>query len=345
MRRSRGTKVTNARMPKLSERLRHLRASEGGPLLVLRAFLGVTFTFAGLQKLANPRFFRASSPTSIQAQLAGSMATSPIRPLLHLIAHAPVLFGVVIAIAEVAVGVGTILGLASRLAALGGMVLSASFFLTISYATSPYYYGSDIVFVFAWTPLVIAGAGALSLDAWLTRPAQDADRSTAMSRRTAVGHIGAFGLAGLFTAVVVALDAGLGRAATPTASSASRGATGSAGTTTAGETGTTSATASGQLITESAKVPVGGALAFTDARQGIPAYVLQPEAGSFTAFSAVCTHAGCTVGFEESSFEFVCPCHGSVYNAHTGAVLAGPAPLPLPRIEVTVADDKVYAED
>ncbi len=48
--------------------------SAGWVLLPLRVFLGFTFSFAGLQKLANPGFFDASNPASIQAQLAGAGA-------------------------------------------------------------------------------------------------------------------------------------------------------------------------------------------------------------------------------------------------------------------------------
>ena len=46
-------------------------------LLPLRAFLGFTFCFAGLQKLANPGFFDAASPVSIQSQLAGAARFTP----------------------------------------------------------------------------------------------------------------------------------------------------------------------------------------------------------------------------------------------------------------------------
>ncbi|HTW99967.1 MAG TPA: Rieske 2Fe-2S domain-containing protein, partial [Acidimicrobiales bacterium] len=59
----------------------------------------------------------------------------------------------------------------------------------------------------------------------------------------------------------------------------------------------------------------------------------------------ICTHAGCTVNFDESVEEFICPCHGSEYNAATGAVLRGPAPLPLPQIGLDVRDGEVYATD
>jgi thiosulfate dehydrogenase [quinone] large subunit len=74
----------------------------------------------------------------------------------------------VIALAEVAVGTATLVGFSSRLAAVGGMALSFCLFLTVSFHASPYYTGSDIVFVFAWIPLLVAGAGGvLSADAVL----------------------------------------------------------------------------------------------------------------------------------------------------------------------------------
>ena len=138
----------------------------GWALLPLRAFLGVTFCFAGLQKLANPNFFNANSPSSIQAQLIASIRISPLHELLGHLLRFAVPIGVVIALAEIAVGLGTLLGLWTRLAAAGGLVLAVTLFLTVSFHSSPYYTGADIVFVFAWIPLILAGSGgALSLDA------------------------------------------------------------------------------------------------------------------------------------------------------------------------------------
>jgi thiosulfate dehydrogenase [quinone] large subunit len=132
----------------------------------LRAFLGITFCFAGLQKLANPNFFNANSPSSIQAQLIASIRISPLHQLLGHLLRFAVPIGIVIALAELAVGLGTILGLWTRVAAVGGMVLAFTLFLTVSFHSSPYYTGADIVFVFAWIPLVLAGSGGvLSLDA------------------------------------------------------------------------------------------------------------------------------------------------------------------------------------
>jgi thiosulfate dehydrogenase [quinone] large subunit len=138
----------------------------GWALLPLRAFLGFTFLFAGLQKLANPNFFNANSPSSIQAQLIASNRISPLHLLLgHLLKFA-VPIGILIALAEVAVGLGALLGLWTRVAAAGGMLLALTLFLTVSFHSSPYYTGADIVFLFAWIPLLLAGSGGvLSLDA------------------------------------------------------------------------------------------------------------------------------------------------------------------------------------
>jgi thiosulfate dehydrogenase [quinone] large subunit len=134
--------------------------------LPLRAFLGFTFCFAGLQKLANPNFFNANSPSSIQAQLIASIRISPLHQLLGHLLSVAVPIGILIALGELAVGLGTILGLWTRVAAVGGMVLALTLFLTVSFHSSPYYTGADIVFLFAWIPLVLAGSGGvLSLDA------------------------------------------------------------------------------------------------------------------------------------------------------------------------------------
>jgi thiosulfate dehydrogenase [quinone] large subunit len=91
----------------------------GRVLLPLRAFLGFTFCFAGLQKLANPRFFDAADPASILAQLAGAARRSPIHVLISPLAHVAVPLGIVIALGKLAVGVGTLLGFRARIAAAG----------------------------------------------------------------------------------------------------------------------------------------------------------------------------------------------------------------------------------
>jgi thiosulfate dehydrogenase (quinone) large subunit len=135
-------------------------------LLPLRLFLGATFLYAGLQKLANPNFFRRNSPISIQSQLIAATHTSPLSGLLVHVEGIAKPIGLVIAFGEIAVGVGTLIGLWTRIAALGGLLLSLSLFLTVSFHASPYFTGADIVFFFAWIPFILAGGGArLSVDA------------------------------------------------------------------------------------------------------------------------------------------------------------------------------------
>src|ERR1019366_7142440 len=117
---------------------------------------------------ANPGFFDASNPTSIQSQLASAARVSPIHVLIAHLQHVAVPLGVAIALGELAVGAATLVGLWSRVAAIGGVLVSFSLFLTVSFHSNPYYTGSDIVFVFAWIPLLVAGAGGvLSADAVL----------------------------------------------------------------------------------------------------------------------------------------------------------------------------------
>jgi nitrite reductase/ring-hydroxylating ferredoxin subunit len=101
-------------------------------------------------------------------------------------------------------------------------------------------------------------------------------------------------------------------------------------------------TGSGQLeagteLAKLADIPVGGtASAKVD---GAPIVLAQPTEGKVVAFSAICTHQGCTVAAVQTSYD--CPCHGSRYDAATGAVINGPAQEPLAKIDVEVVDGAV----
>lgn len=99
--------------------------------------------------------------------------------------------------------------------------------------------------------------------------------------------------------------------------------------------GATSDTGNGQQapLAQLEDIPVGGAVSAKDS-DGKPILVAQPEAGTAVAFSAICTHQGCTVAPGEK--ELVCPCHGSAYDAASGEVLRGPAPRPLSEVPVHV---------
>ena len=85
------------------------------------------------------------------------------------------------------------------------------------------------------------------------------------------------------------------------------------------------------------EVPVGGGIVIDSA-----SIVLTRDAGGVVhGLSATCTHQGCTVSSVENGV-IGCPCHGSTFNAETGAPIAGPATRPLAEIPVTVRDNSVF---
>jgi nitrite reductase/ring-hydroxylating ferredoxin subunit len=96
-------------------------------------------------------------------------------------------------------------------------------------------------------------------------------------------------------------------------------------------------TTAGTVVAKVSDIPVGGSKV---AKIGdAPVVLAQPTAGNIVCFSAVCPHQGCAVG--AAGKEYDCPCHGSKFNAETGAVLAGPAVTGLTAIKVTVSGDSV----
>jgi Rieske Fe-S protein len=79
-------------------------------------------------------------------------------------------------------------------------------------------------------------------------------------------------------------------------------------------------------------IPDGGGVVLTEEK-----LVLTRDGSTVHCFSAVCTHQGCLVG-GVSDGEIRCPCHGSAFDATTGAVVQGPATEPLKPEDVVVTD-------
>ena len=94
----------------------------------------------------------------------------------------------------------------------------------------------------------------------------------------------------------------------------------------------------GAKLAATADVPVGGGVILTDAQL----VITQPKAGTFKAFSAICTHQGCTVSSVENG-TINCPCHGSEFAITDGSVVAGPAPKPLPAQAIKVSGGSITA--
>jgi cytochrome b6-f complex iron-sulfur subunit len=142
------------------------------------------------------------------------------------------------------------------------------------------------------------------------------------------------------------LVAGAGTALAATAVAACGGSSGSApsATSSSGASGESpsgdapSPSGGPQALAKVADVPVGGAVSATGA-DGKPVIVSQPAAGTVVAFSAICTHQGCTVAPAGKILQ--CPCHGSTYDLATGKNTGGPAPSPLARVPVKVKGGKV----
>jgi Rieske Fe-S protein len=97
-----------------------------------------------------------------------------------------------------------------------------------------------------------------------------------------------------------------------------------------GSSGTGAGTAP-DVLTSTSDVPVGGGKILTDKR----IVITQPHAGTFDAFTAVCTHQGCIVT-TVSGGTINCPCHGSKFSIVNGSVVNGPAASPLAPVSIKV---------
>jgi len=90
------------------------------------------------------------------------------------------------------------------------------------------------------------------------------------------------------------------------------------------------------VLAKTADVPVGGGTIVTDKK----IVITEPKSGTFKAFSAVCTHQGCTVD-SVSGGTINCPCHGSKFSITDGSVVGGPAPSPLPPVNIEVQGNSI----
>jgi Rieske Fe-S protein len=109
-----------------------------------------------------------------------------------------------------------------------------------------------------------------------------------------------------------------------------------AGPTTAAKPGAAKPGAAKAALASTADIPVGGGKIF--AAQKL--VVTQPTAGTFKAFSNVCTHQGCAVTSVQDG-AINCPCHGSTFDVFDGSVVSGPARAPLAAKKIKVAGKSI----
>jgi thiosulfate dehydrogenase (quinone) large subunit len=296
----------------------------GIALLPLRLFLGITFAYAGVHKLTDAGFLHAGSETYIGDQLEAFAEGTPGGVLLETFAlPAPVVAGIGVALAEVAIGLLAVAGRFTRSAAAAGLGLSLVLFLTASWHTVPYFLGSDIVFAFAWLPFVLAGAaGQPALDHRSHRAVRVRRRGRIvvpvvgepLTRRAALMQ--ALGFTAAATGAIAGVSL-LARGAVPARAVA--------------------AESSGATVADSAALAAGDALSVT--ADGSAALVIRGTDGELSAFSAVCTHAGCDVVWRDG--EIRCPCHHARFDPATGEPTRGPARAPLTALEVVERDGRI----
>lgn len=144
------------------------------------------------------------------------------------------------------------------------------------------------------------------------------------TRRTAL-RTGGLLAAGAFTAGVAGCSSDEDSTSSPTV-----------GSSTTSSEPTSPSPVAASPVGAATEVPVGEAKIFPKAK----VVVTQPTAGTFKAFSAVCTHSGCLVS-KVSGQSVECRCHGSAFSLADGSVQGGPAPSPLAARAVTVTDGQL----
>ena len=277
--------------------------SQSNALRIMRLFLGATWVYAGWDKASDPGFLTKGSATYIGTQLAAFAQNSPIGAILnHTVEHATLVGGFVM-ISEFAIGFATLLSVAPNSAAFGGFAMATGLWLSSSFHTTPYFLASDSAYAILWLAYLLLLIGNRRM------PSINFERRGVI--RT--GIVGAF--------AVIASFAGR---AFPKATAASTSAK-------------STSKASGKQIIKLADLKVGGTYNFTHSTQGVPAVLFRTKTGVF-AYSAICTHQGCTVSYNSSSKRLKCPCHGAEFDPANGAkAVAGPTNTPLSKIKVAIS--------
>jgi nitrite reductase/ring-hydroxylating ferredoxin subunit/uncharacterized membrane protein YphA (DoxX/SURF4 family) len=276
---------------------------------ILRLWLGVTFVYAGWNKASDSGFLNPHSTHYIGAQLNSLAASSPVGHILaRLVEHAQFI-GWVTMLGEFVVGFATLLGILGELAALIGFGISLGLWISVTWSVTPYFLGSDTAYMALWA--------ALGFGLWAEkRKAGSHKKITSLvtdvfQRREFFRALGV----GITSVAAIAISSKFQKSAP----AAAKGA---------------------MDIANLDALPIGSSMKFT-AKDGSPALLFRTAAGVF-AYSRVCTHQGCWVDYDSASHLLQCPCHGAQYDpANDAKVVGGPAPAPLPKINVAIKGQQI----
>jgi thiosulfate dehydrogenase [quinone] large subunit len=267
---------------------------------ILRSWLGLTWIYAGWDKATDPGFLTKGSASFIGTQLSGYSTQSPIGSLFNKLIEHSTAVGIAVILAEFAIGLATLLWVSPTFAAFGGFTMSVGLWLASSFHVSPYFLASDSAYAILW------------LVYFLTLVGNRRTVDVSLDRRGAI-RVGA--LAG--AAIGLSL---LGKAF-PKSSAKS--------------VATKTSSGSAVKILALSKIAIGQTHQFA-LSNGAPAVLFRTNNGVF-AYSAVCTHQGCTVAYKSSNKTLHCPCHGAEFDPFAnGKAVQGPARDPLSAVKVKI---------
>ena len=267
---------------------------------VLRAWLSFTWFYAGWDKATDPGFLTKGATGFIGDQLIGFSTNSPVGWLFNNLSDHAIAVGLFVIFSEFAIGIATLLWVAPTSAAFGGFLTSIILWLASTFYVSPFFLASNTAYAVLW------------LVYFLTLVGNRRSVDIALDRRGAI-RIGALSLAAIAAALVGKTFARVS------------------------ETSATTVSGSSQII-ELAKINVGETHQFA-LSDGMPAILFRTKTGVF-AYSATCTHQGCTVAYESSKKSLYCPCHGAEFDPFkNGDVITGPTRDALSTVKVKITGD------
>jgi thiosulfate dehydrogenase [quinone] large subunit len=270
---------------------------------ILRAWLGLTWFYAGWQKASDVGFLDKASPNYLGTQLAAFAHSSPLKFFLARAVHVATPLGWIIMLTEFAIGIAVLTGVLLDWAIIGGALVSFGLWLSVTWTVYPYFLGSDTAYLAMWIVLFFAIRAQ-------KRSAKSIDEPGLIDRRTVLRAtgVGAASLVAIFAG-------GLFKKAAPV-------------------------TAKGKAIVKVSAFAIGSNMQFV-ASDGNPAFLFRTNLGVF-AYSAVCTHQGCVVMYTPQTKTLDCPCHSGQYDPFNGAaVIAGPPPFALPKYNVAIVGNSI----